>query len=38
MAPQTEAQKAQEILFGFCVSPESEMYNYCSLLDQIDCQ
>jgi len=38
VAPQAEAQKAQEISFGLCASPESEMYNYCSLLDQIDCQ
>ena len=38
MAPQAEAQKAQEISFGFCASPKSKMYNCRSLLDQIDCQ
>jgi hypothetical protein len=38
VAPQAEAQKAQEISFGFCALPKSKMYNCRSLLDQIDCQ
>ena len=38
VAPQTEAQKAQEISFGFCAPLELKMYNCYSFLDQIDCQ
>jgi hypothetical protein len=38
VAPQAEAQKTQEISFGFCASPKSKLYNCYSLLDQIDCQ